>query len=143
MEKETALELWDAIFGINNKWQVDCFGIWMYRDDYGEISKKRMRPGGDGHLHTYGWEIDHIRPKSSFDDESDANFYNNYEPMHFENNREKSDNYPHFIVNEHQYRVVKCDLCGKNGFKGYGIINEKDERIDWKGKQLRYFKSNK
>lgn len=25
MEKEKALENWDAIFGMNSYWQVDCF----------------------------------------------------------------------------------------------------------------------
>lgn len=37
------------------------------------------RPGGDGKSYSYGWEIDHIRPKSDFKNESDAHIYNNYE----------------------------------------------------------------
>lgn len=143
MEKKQALELWDAIFGKNHPWQLDCFGVWMYRDDYGDTEKKRIRPNGDGRLHTYGWEIDHIRPKDSFNYESEANFYNNYEPVHWENNREKSNNYPHFNIKNKQYRVVRCSVCRSNGFNGYGIINELDDRVDWKGTQQRYFRTNK
>ena len=78
MEKEEALALWDVIYGKNNGWQIDCFGTWMYRNDYGDIETMRKRPGGDGKNYSYGWEIDHIRPKSNFKNESDANFYNNY-----------------------------------------------------------------
>lgn len=143
MEKEKALELWDAIYGKNNLWQLDCFGIWMYRDDYGDTEKKRVRPNGDGKLHTYGWEIDHIRPKDSYSLELDADFYNNYEPMHWENNREKSNNYPHFFIGDKQYRVVRCNVCYSCGFRGYGIINESGKRVDWKGVQERYFRTNK
>lgn len=143
MERERALEIWDAIYGKNNKWQVDCFGAWMYRDDYGDTEKKRVRPGGDGKQYKYGWEIDHIRPKSDFESESNSNFLNNYEPMHFDNNRNKSDAFPHFKINNRTYRIVKCDICSSNGYRGYGIINESNERIDWKGKQGRYFRSNK
>lgn len=143
MEKERALELWDAIFGKDNKWQLDCFNAWIYRDDYGEIDKTRLRPNGDGKPHNYGWEIDHIRPRSDFINESDANFLNNYEPMHFENNREKSNSFPHFKIEGKTYRIVKCDICSSNGYRGYGIINEQGQRIDWKGKEKKYFRSNK
>lgn len=143
MEKEKALEFWDAIFGMNSYWQVDCFGTWMYRDDYGETEKTRIRPNGDGKKQLYGWEIDHIRPKSSFEDENDSNFLNNYEPMHWNNNREKADKYPHFVVNNRQYCVVKCVICRTNGFAGYGIIDEQGERIDWKGRMEKYFPTRK
>lgn len=143
MEREKALIIWDAIYGKNNAWQIDCFGIWMFRDDYGDTDTTRIRPNGNGKKHKYGWEIDHIRPKSSFDNENDSNFLNNYEPMHWENNRNKADNFPHFTVGEHQYRIVKCKICSSNGFKGYGIIDEQGDRIDWKGRLGKYFPTNK
>lgn len=143
MEKEKALELWDAIYGKNNLWQTDCFGTYMYRNDYGDTETMRIRPNGDGKRHQYGWEIDHIRPKSNFDDENDANLLNNYEPMHWENNREKADNYPYFFINNKKYFVVKCDICSSNGLRGYGITDNNGQRIDWKGVTRTYFKSNK
>lgn len=143
MEKSKALEIWDAIFGANTKWAVDCFGTRMYRDDYGDTEKKRASPDGDGKQYHYGWEIDHIRPKSDFQNESDADLYNNYEPMHWQNNRDKADSFPHFMIDGKQYRIVKCDICGKHGLKGYGIIDQAGERVDWKGRNGKYFTTNK
>lgn len=143
MEKEEALALWDAIYGENNKWQTDCFGIWMYRDDYGDVNTTRKRPGGDGKNHSYGWEVDHIRPKSDFKNESDANINNNYEPMWWGNNRDKTDNYPQFIIDGKSYSVVKCDICSKHGLLGYGIADKSGNRIDWKAKMGKYFTKNK
>lgn len=142
MEREQALELWDAIYGKGNEWQTDCFGTWMYRNDYGDMDTKRLRPNGSGKKYNYGWEIDHIRPKSDFSNEKSADLLNNYEPVYWSNNREKADNYPQFSIGKNNYTVVKCDICGSNGLKGYGIINEKGERIDWKGKTKRYFTNN-
>lgn len=142
MEKEQALALWDAIYGENNKWQCDCFGTWMYRDDYGDTETVRKRPNGDGKEHSYGWEIDHIRPKSDFKNESDANINNNYEPMWWGHNREKADNYPQFDINKRQFTIVKCDICGSNSLKGYGIVDSKGNRIDWKGRTEKCFKKN-
>lgn len=142
MEKEEALKIWDGVFG-DKKWATDCFGTWMYRDDYGDTEKTRNnRPGGDGKNHTYGWEIDHIRPKSDFKNESDANFNNNYEPMHWNNNRSKADNYPGFKINDVEYKVVRCDICSNHGLLGYGIKNADGTRIDWKGSTNRYYKKN-
>ena len=144
MEKEKALAIWDAIYGKNaSKWQTDCFDIWIYRDDYGDTETHRKRPNGDGKEHSYGWEIDHIRPKSSFAEESEANLKNNYEPMHWQNNRDKADNYPGFTIGSKKYNVVKCDICSSNGLKGYGITDSTGKRIDWKAKQKQCFAKNK
>lgn len=140
MERDDALKFWDQVF--NSDWGVDCFGTWMYKYDYGDTEKKRIRHGGDGKSHTYGWEIDHIRPKSNFKNESDANFLNNYEPMHWENNREKADNYPQFDIGNSKFKVVVCSICSINGYKGYGIVDKNGKRIDWKGKTKRYFPTN-
>lgn len=143
MEKDKALELWDAIYGPNHKWQTDCFGTWMYRDDYGDTETKRLRPNGKGKKYNYGWEIDHIRPKSDFADEKSADLLNNYEPMHWSNNREKADDCPQFNVDGKNYTIVKCDICGSHGLKGYGIVDLNGKRIDWKGRFGKYFTKNK
>ena len=142
MEREEALALWDAIYGKNNDWQTDCFGIWMYRNDYGDTKTSRKRPGGDGKNYSYGWEIDHIRPKSDFKNESDANINNNYEPMWWGNNRDKADGHPQFTIDGKTYIVVKCDICSKHGLLGYGIADKNGNRIDWKAKRGECFTKN-
>ena len=141
MTREDALKLWDAIFG-NEKWHVDCFGTWMYRDDYGDTETKRLRPNGTGKEYSYGWEIDHIRPKSDFEKDSDADLLNNYEPMYWNHNREKADNYPQFDINGNHYKVVRCGICDRHNILGYGIADENGNRIDWKYKQDKYFPHN-
>ena len=115
----------------------------MYKEDYGDTNKKRNnRPGGTGEFFSYGWEIDHIRPKSDFKKESDADLMNNYEPMYWGNNRSKADSYPDFEINGQQYSVVKCDICNNHNLEGYGIVNSKGIRIDWKGVSKKYFINN-
>ena len=141
MTKEDALKIWDDVFG-NTKWAMDCFGTYMYRDDYGDTETMRIRPDGDGKKYSYGWEIDHIRPKSNFSNESEANIMNNYEPMHWINNRDKADNYPHFEIEGKQYKIVRCDICSSNGLLGYGIKDENGNRIDWKGRINKCYKNN-
>lgn len=125
IDRDTAMKLWRFIYG-EQLFALDCFGTYICREDYGDHEKKRIRPNGDGRPHVYGWDIDHIRPKSSFKDENDANFMNNLEPLHFSNNQEKSDDYPSFVVSKEKYRVV-VDYNG-----GYGIVNSAGQRIDWK-----------
>jgi len=60
-------------------YRKDRCGAWIKSSDYGTTGK-------------YGWEIDHIVPVSRSG--SDAMF--NLQPLHWENNRRKSDNYPHW-----------------------------------------------
>ena len=138
MTREEALKIWEDIYG-REKWAQDCFGTWMYKDDYGDYDKYRIRPNGTGQKYQYGWEIDHIRPRSDFKIETEADFLNNYEPVHYMNNRKKSDE-KRFSIRNKQYRIVECDICKKNGVKGYGIENtETKERVDWKYVQNAYY----
>ena len=118
MEREKALELWKTMFG-DEIWRRDCFGTWMYRDDYGDTEKERIRPGNTK-KYKYGWEVDHIRPKSDFGENADPDLYNNYEIMHWDNNRTKADNYPHFEINGQKYTVVKCKICSDPGTDSQG-----------------------
>jgi hypothetical protein len=135
--KELILKLWKDVFG-TNLWAIDCFGTWIYRDDYGNTNTTRIRPNGNGKRYNYGWNIDHIFPISR----NGKDAMNNYEPMHHVNNRNKSDDLS-FKIGDIPYRIVKCDLCGSNGLYGKGIINQRTgKRVDWKGVQQRYYKSN-
>ena len=131
IDKQTALKIWDDVFG-NVRFAQDCFGTWMCRDAYSNECVSMLDPKGSGKKYDYSWNLDHIRPKASFAKETDADFFNNLEPMHRQNNLEKSDNYPHFKIDGSQYKVVS------NEKGGYGIVNSFGRRIDWK-KDGRYY----
>ena len=62
-----------------NIWRKDFAGAWIRRDHYGVESK-------------YGWEIDHLKPSSK----GGSDEISNLNPLHWCNNRKKSDNYPLF-----------------------------------------------
>lgn len=124
--EEKAKKLWKDVFG-NVEWAQDCFGTWMHRDAHSNEEVTKTRPGNTK-SYDYSWNIDHIRPKSDFKNESEADFFNNYEPMHRSNNQKKSDSYPDFEIDGKKYKVVKDNDC-------YGIADANGNRIDWKYKQ--------
>jgi hypothetical protein len=133
MTDNDAKKLWKDVFG-NREWAQDCFGTWMHRDAHSNDVVSKIKPG-DSKSYDYSWNVDHIRPKSNYADESEADDWNNYEPMHRQNNLAKGDNYPYFTIDGRKYQVVK------NTYGGYGIADvQTGRRIDWKAIQNRHYK---
>ena len=120
-----AMKFWSDVFG-NARFAQDCFGTWMCRDAYSNEAVSMKDHLGGNKYYDYSWNIDHIRPKASFQNEDNADNLNNFEPMHRQHNLEKSDNYPSFSIQGRQYKIVQ----NNNG--GYGIIDSLGRRIDWK-----------
>lgn len=133
INKYVAEKLWKDVFG-NKEWAQDCFGIWMHRDAWSNEKVMKTRPGNNKSF-DYSWNVDHIRPRSSFKGENDCDFYNNYEPMHRTNNQKKADNYPIFTIEDIKYQIFK-----QNDYFGYGIRDlESGKAIDWKSVQGRKY----
>jgi hypothetical protein len=59
----------------------DVCGAWIDWEKYGDLS-----PGG------YGWEVDHVVPVSKGGNDITTNL----QPLHWENNRTKGDNWPNW-----------------------------------------------
>ena len=142
VNKELALKIWKDVFG-NKLWAQDCFGTWMYRDDYGVYDIKRNnRPGGTGNYYVYGWDLDHIKPIASFNSENEATFFNNLEPMQHSNNLTKSDK-TSFEIGREDYQVIRCEICKAHNRRGYGIKNvSTGKRVDWKYTKNLFYDTN-
>lgn len=131
LSKEFAFNFWEAVYG-NNDLVSDCFGDQIYKDDYGNTTLKRRKPGGESFY--YGWTIDHILPISKGGDNS----LNNLEIMHWMNNAEKADK-TSFIIDEVEYEICKCKVS-IDGYKGYGIQEKNTKnRVDWKAIYNKHF----
>lgn len=90
-------QMWDKAKVIDgydsNRWRQDFAGAWIKKDQYGIQS-------------TFGWEIDHLTPVSQggTDDVSNLN------PLQWENNRTKGDDYPIFntsVSSDNNKKVYK------------------------------------
>ena len=81
--KEIKDILWEKAVIIDeynpNIWRKDFSGAWIRKDQYGMESK-------------YGWEIDHLKPQS----QGGTDEVKNLIPIHWKNNRTKSNDYPEF-----------------------------------------------
>jgi hypothetical protein len=64
-------------------WRLDACNHAMKYSDHGNTGSQ------------YGWEIDHIYPKSRGGSDDLANL----QPLYWENNRRKGDNYPWYCEN--------------------------------------------
>lgn len=82
--EETVQAVWEKgqIVPNNDKniFRKDQCGAWIQRNQYGNIDSQ------------YGWEIDHKKPKSK----GGSDHLSNLQPLQWENNRYKSDNYPNW-----------------------------------------------
>lgn len=80
--KSEIFQVWNKGAEINGfsrvDWRRDICGAVMKFEEYGNRNSK------------YGWEIDHIKPKF----EGGTDELMNLQPLHWENNNHKGNNYP-------------------------------------------------
>src|SRR5574344_714259 len=81
-DTKTIQEVWEkATIDSNNSPEIfrkDYAGAWIKRSDYGKRETK------------YGWEIDHLKPKSKGGTDDIKNLLT----LHWKNNKKKGDEYP-------------------------------------------------
>ena len=77
----------------DTKWRKDFAGAWIQRSQFGIRSE-------------YGWEIDHLMPRSVGGSDEPSNLV----PMHWRNNVVKSNDYPIFnsiVTSEGNHNIDK------------------------------------
>lgn len=78
-------QVWQKAFPQQNNdpnvYRKDYAGAWIRRSDYGKQTE-------------YGWEIDHVRPLSL----NGSHNLSNLLPLQWQNNLEKSDNFPQWTT---------------------------------------------
>ncbi|OAV70469.1 HNH endonuclease [Bacteroidales bacterium Barb4] len=83
---EKLLKIWEKatpVTGSNPKeWRKDYAGAWINFNQRGENGGK------------YGWEVDHRKPLSL----NGGSELDNLDPLHWENNRTKGDDYPQWTT---------------------------------------------
>lgn len=96
--KAKSIPAWDS-----NTYRQDYAGAWIKKSEHGNTNS------------LLGWEIDHQKPFSIYRDDS----LENKIPLHWENNREKSDNYPNWrtkISSSGNKNIIKYkDWSAKGG----------------------------
>lgn len=98
--KATIVEGYDP-----DKYRKDACGAWIMRDKHGVI-------------HNYGWEIDHIYPKSLGGNDD----IENLRALHYLNNKSKGDDYP-------RYKVAVSSNGNRNEeVSRYIIVNEQTQK---------------
>lgn len=133
IDKALAMKVWEAVYG-DKETAVDCFGAHMVKSAYSDKPVLMVSPT-DGKTYDYSWTLNRIRPASTFDDPRKADNLNNLEPMMRLSAYEKDHStYPEFTIRGAKYKVVET-----YGYDGYGIQDEWNRRIDWKGVQKRMF----
>jgi hypothetical protein len=83
-------EVWEKgieVSGVDSKlWRKDIAGAWMSRRLYGKKFSE------------YGWEIDHIKLEKGIEDQFIDDDTRNLQPLQWENNLSKANNYPCFTT---------------------------------------------
>ena len=83
-DKSTEQRVWEKATPVAGKdpnvYRKDKCGAWIKRDMYGQSTTGL----------SMGWEIDHIKPKAKYGTDD----LSNLQPLQWENNRNKADNYP-------------------------------------------------
>lgn len=79
--KQAVWQKGQAVTGYDaNQFRKDTCGAWMEYKEHGNVNSPR------------GWEIDHVRPKAA----GGGDELSNLQPLNWENNRHKGDNYPNW-----------------------------------------------
>ncbi|MFI3296906.1 MAG: HNH endonuclease domain-containing protein [bacterium] len=83
-KEEDRLKIWEKAIKIDGfnpeKYRQDVCGAWIAYSRYGDRNNM------------YGWEIDHIYPRSRGGNDDERNL----RAMHWRNNESKGNDYPHY-----------------------------------------------